>query len=117
MYQFSFIDWALAPWVQRLIGANRECYAHEYSSVDPKSRFMEMKSINLTFCSFVNIKEQMSYYPHPEDHSKTLMRQETIVTVKGVPLTRYVEPLNYTLHRLKENFYDNLYVLDLVINT
>jgi hypothetical protein len=29
-------DWALAPWVQRLIGANRECLAHEYSTVDPK---------------------------------------------------------------------------------
>ena len=89
IYMF-YLDWALAPWVQRLIGANRECYAHEYSSVDPKSRLMEMKSINLTFCSFVNMKEQMSYFPHPEDNSKTLMRQETIVTVQGVPLTRYV---------------------------
>jgi len=29
-------DWALAPWVQRLIGANRECLAHEYSTVDAK---------------------------------------------------------------------------------
>ena len=58
--------------------------------VDPKSRLMEMKSINLTFCSFVNMKEQMSYFPHPEDPFKTMMRQETIVTVKGVPLTRYI---------------------------
>lgn len=86
-------DWGLAPWVQRLIGANRECYAHEYSSVDPKSRLMEMKSINLTFCSFVNMKEQMSYFPHPEDQSKTIMRQETIVTVQGVPLTSYMESI------------------------
>merc|ERR1711976_661538 len=60
-------DWALAPWVQKLIGANRDCHAHEYSVVDPKSREMTMKSINLTFCSFVSMKEQMSYYPHPED--------------------------------------------------
>lgn len=86
-------DWALAPWVQRLIGANRECYAHEYSSVDPKNRIMEMKSINLTFCSFVSMKEQMSYFPHPEDSSKTMMRQETLVTVKGVPLTSYMESI------------------------
>ena len=84
-----FADWGLAPWVQRLIGANRECYAHEYSSVNPRSRLMEMKSINLTFCSFVSMKEQMSYFPHPKDpSSKTLMRQEMIVTVQGVPLTR-----------------------------
>jgi len=86
-------DWGLAPWVQRLIGANRECYAHEYSSVDPKRRLMEMKSINLTFCSFVNMKEQMSYFPHPEDPLKTMMRQETIVTVQGVPLTSYMESI------------------------
>lgn len=87
-------DWGLAPWVQRLIGANRECYAHEYSSVNPTSRLMEMKSINLTFCSFVNMKEQMSYFPHPkEPSSKTLMRQEMIVTVQGVPLTSFMESL------------------------
>ena len=33
-------DWALAPWVQRLIGANRECLAHEYSTVDAKYVFV-----------------------------------------------------------------------------
>ena len=87
MVLFILSDWKLATWVQRLIGANRECYAHEYSSVDPNKRLMEMKSINLTFCSFVNMKEQMSYFPHPEDSTKTIMRQETLVTVKGVPLT------------------------------
>ena len=83
----AILDWKLATWVQKLIGANRECYAHEYSTVDPNKKVMEMKSINLTFCSFVNMKEQMSYFPHPEDSSKTMMRQETLVTVKGVPLT------------------------------
>ena len=31
-------DWGLAPWVQKLIGANRTCYAHEYSTVDPNER-------------------------------------------------------------------------------
>ena len=31
-------DWGLAPWVQRLIGANRTCFAHEYSTVDPKEK-------------------------------------------------------------------------------
>lgn len=86
-------DWKLSPWVQRLIGFNRECYAHEYSLVDPAQRRMEMRSVNLTFCSFVEMKEQMSYFPHPEDSGKTLLRQETLVTVKGVPLTSYMEAL------------------------
>ena len=36
-------DWKLAPWVQRLIGCNKEAYAHEVSVVDPKERLMTMK--------------------------------------------------------------------------
>jgi len=87
-------DWKLAPWVQRMIGFNKECYAHEYSVVDPRQRHMEMKSVNLTFCSFVEMKEQMSYFPHPENpETQTLLRQETLVTVRGVPLTSYMESL------------------------
>lgn len=86
-------DWALAPWVQRLIGANRECYAHEYSTVDPVNKIMKMDSVNLTFCNFVNMHEKMSYRPHPQDPEKTLLKQETVVTVKGVPLTSYMESI------------------------
>eukprot|EP00095_Tigriopus_kingsejongensis_P005385 snap_masked-scaffold770_size100439-processed-gene-0.5 protein:Tk05385 transcript:snap_masked-scaffold770_size100439-processed-gene-0.5-mRNA-1 annotation:"slowmo homolog 2" len=85
-------DWGLAPWVQRLIGANQVCYAHEYSRVDPARQLMEMESVNLTFCSFVSMQERMSYRPHPQDPAgQTLMKQETVVTVRGVPLTSYME--------------------------
>jgi len=84
-------DWGLADWVQRLIGANRVCYASEYSTVDPKNRLMEMRSKNMSFCNFVNMEEKMTYTPDPEDSSRTVMRQETVVTVQGVPLTSYME--------------------------
>lgn len=86
-------DWGLADWVQRLIGANRICYAHEYSMVDPAQRVMEMHSKNLTFCNVVNMEEKMTYRPHPEDREKTMMKQETVVTVQGVPLTSYMESI------------------------
>ena len=33
----------------------------------------------------------MLYRPHPEDVNKTVMKQETVVTVQGVPLTSYME--------------------------
>ena len=40
------------------------------------------------------MKEQMSYIPHPEDPAnKTLLKQETLVTVQGVPLTSYMESI------------------------
>ena len=84
-------DWGLADWVQRLIGANRVCYASEVSRVDPGNRCMEMHSKNLSFCSYVNMEEKMTYVADPADSDKTLLRQEMIVTVRGVPLTSYME--------------------------
>jgi len=84
-------DWGLAEWVQKLIGANKVCYASEVSKVDPKNRLMEMHSKNLSFCNFVNMEEKMTYAPDPTDTNKTLLRQETVVTVQGVPLTSYME--------------------------
>jgi hypothetical protein len=35
----------------------------------------------------------MSYNPHPSDPNKTLLRQEAVISVQGVPLTSYVEEL------------------------
>jgi len=84
-------DWGLADWVQRLIGTNRVCYASEKSKVDPKNRLMEMYSKNLTFNSYVNMEEKMTYTADPEDDSRTMCKQEMIVTVQGVPLTSYME--------------------------
>jgi len=84
-------DWGLADWVQRLIGTNRVCYASEKSMVDPKKRLMEMHSKNLTFNSYVNMEEKMTYTADPEDDTRTMLKQEMIVTVQGVPLTSYME--------------------------
>merc|ERR1711902_272500 len=36
-------------------------------------------------------EEKMTYTPDPENPSRTLMKQETVVTVQGVPLTSYME--------------------------
>ena len=74
-------DWGLADWVQRLIGTNRVCYASEKSMVDPKNRLMEMHSKNLTFNSYVNMEEKMTYTADPEDDTRTMLKQEMIVTV------------------------------------
>ena len=50
-----------------------------------------MRSKNMSFCNVVNMEEKMTYTPDPEDPNRTLMRQETVVTVQGVPLTSYME--------------------------
>lgn len=84
-------DWGLADWVQRLIGTNKVCYATEYSTVDPRNRLMEMHSKNLTFNNFVSMEEKMTYTPDTLNPEHTVLRQETVVTVQGVPLTSYME--------------------------
>ena len=37
------------------------------------------------------MEEKMTYTPDPADTSRTMLRQEMIVTVQGVPLTSYME--------------------------
>lgn len=56
-------------------------------------REMTLKTINLTFCRYIAVDETLKYVPHPTDSSKTLLKQEAVVTVQGVPLTNYMEDI------------------------
>merc|ERR1712121_587706 len=59
-----------------------------------EEKTLSINSRNLTFDSKVSVEERISYAPHPEDpQNKTLMTQQAIVTVQGVPLTSYMEQL------------------------
>lgn len=84
-------EWGLPAWVTRLVGMDRACYVSEHSEVDPSKKSMMLQSRNLTFCNFVTIDERLVYSPHPSDTSRTLLRQEAVVSVKGVPMTDYME--------------------------
>ncbi|KAF7275234.1 hypothetical protein GWI33_012058 [Rhynchophorus ferrugineus] len=85
--------WYFPRWAQALIGSAKICYAAEHSVVNPNSRHMILRTINLTFCRHIAVNETLKYVPHPSDPSKTLLKQEAVVTVKGVPLTSYMEDL------------------------
>jgi hypothetical protein len=39
----------------------------------------------------MSIDERLSYTAHPDDPSKTLLTQEAVVTVRGIPLSSYLE--------------------------
>lgn len=54
---------------------------------------MVLKTINLTFCRHIAVDETLTYTPDPSDPSKTLLKQEAVVTVKGVPFYNYMEDL------------------------
>ncbi|XP_022189623.1 protein slowmo isoform X1 [Nilaparvata lugens] len=85
--------WGLPRWVQSIVGPSNICYAIEKSEVNPSSKQMILKTRNLTFGSFIAVDETLSYQPHPEDVSKTLLKQEAVVTVQSVPLHNYMEDL------------------------
>ncbi|XP_024084312.1 protein slowmo [Cimex lectularius] len=85
--------WGLPKWVQTLIGPANICYASELSEVNPQAKIMTLKTRNLTFGKYVAVDEMLKYEPHPNDKGKTLLRQEAIVTVQGVPLNNYMEDL------------------------
>ncbi|XP_066588295.1 protein slowmo [Prorops nasuta] len=86
--QYSF-----PKWTQAIIGKANVCYASERSEVDPNNREMVLKTRNLTFCNYIAVDETVRYQPDPNDSSKTLLTQEAVVTVQGVPLTNYMEDL------------------------
>jgi hypothetical protein len=49
--------------------------------------------LQLTFGNYIAVDEAVRYTPHPNDSNKTLLTQEAVVTVRGVPLTNYMEDL------------------------
>lgn len=85
--------WYFPRWAQAIIGTAKICYASEKSLVNPSLRLMTLNTINLTFCRYIAVDETLKYTPDPKDPSKTLLKQEAVVTVKGVPLNSYMEDI------------------------
>ncbi|XP_016841865.1 protein slowmo [Nasonia vitripennis] len=86
-------QWGFPRWTKPLIGDANICYASENSEVDPGNRLMVLRTRNLTFYNYITVDETVTYTPHPQDTSKTLLTQEAVVKVHGVPLTHYMEDL------------------------
>lgn len=61
--------------------------------MNPNARHMVLKTINLTFCRHIAVNETLKYVPHPSDSSKTLLKQEAVVTVQG-QWVQYLVPVN-----------------------
>lgn len=66
----------------QLIGTAKICYASEKSEVNLSQRLMTLQTSNLTFCRYIAVDETVRYTPDPNDPSKTLLKQEAVVTVQ-----------------------------------
>lgn len=81
----------LPSWVYSLMGKDQTCYVSEYSQVDPQQKTMTLQSRNLSLCNYLSVDEKLTYSEHPTKANCTLLKQEAVVTVHGVPLNSYLE--------------------------
>jgi len=83
--------WGLPGWAVRILGADRTCFASEHSEVNPQTKTMTSVSKNITFGNEISIEEKLTYVPNPKEPQTTLMKQEAVITVHGIPLSSYFE--------------------------
>lgn len=83
-------EWSLPNWARRIV-CGPSCFATETSEVDPNRRTMTMTTRNLTMCNKLSFEEKLTYTPHPLDPNATLLKQEAVISVSGVPLSSYLE--------------------------
>ncbi|XP_043257600.1 protein slowmo [Colletes gigas] len=86
-------EWRLPGWIAPLFGHRGPCYASEWSEINPTSREMVVKTVNVSLGKHVSVGEEVRYMPDPEDSQKTLLKQQAIISISGVPLIDYMERL------------------------
>uniref|UniRef100_A0A8D8SUF6 Protein slowmo n=1 Tax=Cacopsylla melanoneura TaxID=428564 RepID=A0A8D8SUF6_9HEMI len=107
-------QWGLPNWARSVVGSTNIFYASERSEIDPKRREMTLETNNLTYGHVIAVDERLVYQPHPEDNSKTLLKQEAVVTVRGIPLSSYVE--NLLTSKISHNAGKGRLAIEWVIN-
>ncbi|GAB6021539.1 hypothetical protein CHUAL_004140 [Chamberlinius hualienensis] len=81
----------LPAWTNKFLGKDRTCYVSEYSEVDPITKTMTLQSRNLSLCNYLSVDEKLTYSQHPTNKNCTLLKQEAVVSIRGIPLTNYLE--------------------------
>jgi len=107
-------QWSMAPWIMKLLGGNRICFASEHSQIDRLNKTLSLRSRNLTFNNVINVDEKLVYSIHPDDDSKTILKQEAVITVQNVPLIDYMENLLAT--RINSNAAKGRQAIEFIID-
>ncbi|CAJ0594221.1 unnamed protein product [Cylicocyclus nassatus] len=81
----------IPSWATKLTGFSGTQYSHEYTVIDPQERTMSLTTRNLNCSSFLRVDEKLTYTPLPEDPSKTILKQEAIVTITLPAFVDYCE--------------------------
>jgi len=113
-HRLMMTQWNVAPWISKLIGGNKTCYASEHSQVNRNTKTLSLRSRNLTFDNIINVDEKLEYSVHPEDNEKTILKQEAVITVQNVPLIDYLE--NTFISRMNVNAQTGRQAIEFVIH-
>jgi len=90
-HRLMITTWAMPGWVAKIVGMPENCYISEHSAVNAQQKTMTLKSRNLTLANFITVDEHLVYKQHPENPQETLLQQEAVVHIQGVPMTDYLE--------------------------
>jgi len=82
---------SIPNWISPFIPLSEHCYSVEKSTVNPSTKSMVLESRNLSLGSFITVEERLEYTQHPSEPSKTLLTQQAVITVNGLPWVGKVE--------------------------
>ncbi|XP_017766581.1 PREDICTED: protein slowmo isoform X2 [Eufriesea mexicana] len=86
-------QWRFPRWISPLFGHQGPYYASEWSEVNPESKEMVVRTINISLGTHVSVNEVVTYEPHPDNPKSTLLTQQTFISIQGVPLIDHLERL------------------------
>ena len=112
-HRLMMTQWSIAPWIAKLLGGNKTCYASEHSQIDRENKTFSLRSRNLTYNTVINVDEKLVYTIHPEDSEKTILKQEAVITVQNVPLIDYLE--NMFLNKMNGNAQKGRQAIEFII--
>ncbi|VVT57212.1 uncharacterized protein SAPINGB_P005590 [Magnusiomyces paraingens] len=72
---------AIPKWILALVGGSNISYVREVSEVDPQSKTLTLRSVNLTMNTLLSVYETVVYSPNPQNPmASTLFNQEARIT-------------------------------------
>lgn len=84
-------NWCFPTWTHALLGSSTTCYGSERSEINLAEKEMLVKTRNVSYLKYITVSETVKYTPDPEDHNRTLLTQQAIVSIRGVPFSNYLE--------------------------
>ncbi|KAG0733822.1 hypothetical protein G6F29_012846 [Rhizopus arrhizus] len=89
--------------IKKILGSDSTQYVREVSTIDPRTKTLTMKSVNLTMSNLLKVEETIVYREHPDDQLKTLFTQQAIISAGSLVSVWSNMLEEFSLQRFKQN--------------